>query len=172
VRPSTLSQPVTDDTETAPDADAATARPPDGSADDGDAADDGWAYPDDDPDEADVAAATERRGPTGRREVEVPLRLYKTVTVFSTLIAVASVLAGFVALDAATLRVSVVRRLVVGLLAAVDLTPGEGALTGLFAAVGLGLIGFGAAVYVFGTRFRAPGMGNAEERSDESSNDG
>lgn len=157
---------MTDSTDDVPTPDGDPAPPA------SDESDEEWAYPDDDPNEADVAAASERRGPTGRREVEVPLRLYKTVTVFSTLIAVVSVLLGFVALDAATLQVSVLRQLIVALLAGIGLAPAEGVLTGVFAVGGLGLIGLGAAVYVFGTRFRAPGMGNAEDQSDESFDDG
>ena len=37
-------------------------------------------------------------------DVVVPLRLYKTVTVFSTLIAIVAILAGFVLLDQGTQR--------------------------------------------------------------------
>jgi hypothetical protein len=98
----------------------------------------------------------------------VPLRLYKTVVVFSTLIAVVSVVVGFTLLDAATLRVSIVRALVVGALSAVGLTPSEGALSAALAALGLGIIAGGAGVYTLGTRFRTAGMGNAEADADDS----
>jgi len=98
----------------------------------------------------------------GGRDVVVPLRLYKTVVVFSTLIAVVSVVLGFTLLDAATLRVSLVRSLVVGALSAVGLVPAEGVLSAALAAAGLAIIALGAGVYTLGTRFRTEGMGNAE----------
>ena len=41
-----------------------------------------------------------------RRDVVVPLRVYKTVTVFSTLFAVLSVVGGFILVDTATQRAS------------------------------------------------------------------
>lgn len=107
-------------------------------------------------------------GPTGGRDVVVPLRLYKTVVVFSTLIAVVSVVVGFTLLDAATLRVSVVRALVVGTLSTVGVVPSEGALSTVLAALGLSIIAAGAGVYTLGTRFRTAGMGNAEADADDS----
>lgn len=94
----------------------------------------------------------------GRREVELPLRLYKSVIVFSTLIAVASVVVGFLLLDAATLGGSLLRRVVAAGFAAVGIVLAEGTLSALFAVAGLLTIAFGALVYVMGTRFRAPGM--------------
>jgi hypothetical protein len=103
------------------------------------------------------------------RDVVVPMRLYKTVTVFSTLIAVVSVVLGFMLLDAATLNVSFLGALATGLLAAVGLSVADGLLSTVFAAAGLGVIGFGAGVYVVGTRFRAEGMGKPQEDSDEAS---
>ena len=107
-------------------------------------------------------------GPTGGRDVVVPLRLYKTVVVFSTLIAVVSVVVGFTLLDAATLRVSVVRALVVGALSAVGAVPSDGALSAALAALGLSIIALGAGVYTLGTRFRTDGMGNAEADAEDS----
>ncbi|WP_144902539.1 DUF7315 family membrane protein [Halobellus captivus] len=106
-----------------------------------------------------------RRG----RDVVVPMRLYKTVTVFSTLIAVVSVVLGFMLLDAATLNVSFLGNIVRGALAAVGLTIGDGLLSTAFAALGLAIITFGAGVYVIGTRFRARGMGKSQEDSGEDS---
>jgi len=122
----------------------------------------------DDAGERDDGEESERRGAErGRRDVEVPLRLYKTITVFSTLIAVVGVVFGFVLLDAATLQVSLLRRAVVGALGIVGVVPGEDLLSAAFAAAGLLSIGLGAAVYVLGTRFRARGMGKSQEDSDE-----
>ncbi len=105
----------------------------------------------------------------GGRDVVVPLRLYKTIVVFSTLIAVVSVVLGFTLLDAATLQVSLVRGLVVGVLSAVGLVPAEGALSATLAAAGLATIALGAGVYTLGTRFRTAGMGNGEDGSNDKS---
>jgi len=106
------------------------------------------------------------------RDVVVPLRVYKTVTVFSTLIAILGVVVGFVLLDAATIRLSLLRRAVLGLLGAVGVTPPETVLSAALAVAGLAAISFGAGVYVLGTRFRARGMGNPQEDADESSDNG
>jgi hypothetical protein len=111
-------------------------------------------------------------GPTGGRDVVVPLRLYKTVVVFSTLIAVASVVVGFTLLDAATLQVSLVRALIAGGLGAVGLAPAASTLSAALAATGLAVIAFGAGVYTVGTRFRTAGMGNAEADPDGNDADG
>lgn len=88
---------------------------------------------------------------SGSRSVIVPLRVYKTITVFSTLFAIVGVVGGFVLLDAATNRAQ---------------APVE-EIDPLVAGAGLALIVAGAVVYAFSTRFRAEGMGNAKERSDE-----
>ncbi|MFC4988172.1 MULTISPECIES: DUF7315 family membrane protein [Saliphagus] len=88
-----------------------------------------------------------------RHDVVVPLRLYKTVTVFSTLIAIVSILAGFALLDAATNRAQAdIGEIGVGL-----------------SIVGVALIATGALTYAFSTRFRAAGMGNAKDEPDEGS---
>jgi uncharacterized membrane protein HdeD (DUF308 family) len=92
----------------------------------------------------------------GGRDVVVPLRFYKTVVVFSTLLAVVGVVAGFMVLDAAT--------------RAGRAPPAE--VNAPLAVVGLGLIVAGAAVFAFGARFRAPGMGKAKTDSDEPPGDG
>lgn len=92
----------------------------------------------------------------GSREVVVPLRVYKAVTVFSTMFSVFLVVGGFLALDAATKRAN---------LDLADINP-------LLALVGLAMIGGGGALYAFSSRFRARGMGNAKERTDEQSDNG
>jgi membrane protein YqaA with SNARE-associated domain len=107
-----------------------------------------------------------RVGPNGR-EVVVPLRLYKTVTALSTLGAIVTYLVGFVLLDAATLQVSVVRRLLRYLLGQVGIGIAGDVLTGVLAVAAVGSILLGTAVYVLGTRFRAQGMGKAQEDSSE-----
>jgi len=87
----------------------------------------------------------------GRRDVEVPLDVYKAVTVFSTLFAVASVLFGFVLLDIATNRSQAP-------LSEVDT---------LAAVAGIGCMVLGAATYAFSTRFRAEGMGKSKSDADQ-----
>jgi uncharacterized membrane protein len=127
----------------------------------------------DDTDDPSSDADTRRaEGADGRRDVVVPMRLYKTITVFSTLIAIVGVVVGFVLLDAATIRLSLLRRLVIGLLGAVGIVPPSALLSGVLAVLGLASIGLGAGVYVLGTRFRARGMGNPQEDADESSGNG
>lgn len=103
------------------------------------------------------------------RDVVVPIALYKRVTAYSTLAAVVTVVLGFVMLDAATLQVSLTRRLAVRVLGAVGVVPPETLLTALFSLVGIGLIAFGAGVYVLGSRFRAAGMGaeNGNSQDDD-----
>jgi hypothetical protein len=92
----------------------------------------------------------------GARDVIVPLRVYKAVTVFSTLFAVVFVLAGFVLLDSATNR------------ATAELSE----IDPLLALLGIGLLVGGAAVYAFSTRFRTEGMGKSKDESDEGSDNG
>lgn len=105
---------------------------------------------------SDVPTADRTGGDDHRREVVVPLSLYKVVTVFSTLLAVVLVVGGMIALDESTGRST--------------LEPDEISLP--LAAVGVTAIVLGAGVYAFSTRFRAEGMGNPKEDSDEDSNDG
>ena len=70
-----------------------------------------------------------------QREVVVPLRLYKTVTVFSTLFAIFSVVGGFILVDVATERASAPA-------SEIDIP---------IAIFGIGLILAGAVVYAFST---------------------
>ncbi|MFB6131328.1 MAG: hypothetical protein ABEJ28_10965 [Salinigranum sp.] len=100
------------------------------------------------------------------------MRVYKTVTVFSTLLAVVFVVVGFTFLDAATLQLSAIRQLVDAALAALGLAIPGNVVAGVLAAIGLLAIGFGAAVYIIGARFKPRGMGNSQEDSDEGSDNG
>lgn len=100
----------------------------------------------------------DRNGREGR-DVEVPMRLYKTVTVFSTLIAVFAVVFGFLLLDAAALGTGLIRQAVRSLLGLLSLSPSDSLLSAMFAVAGLASIAVGAAVYVLGTRFQAAEMG-------------
>ncbi|SEO39264.1 hypothetical protein SAMN04487948_102205 [Halogranum amylolyticum] len=133
-----------------------------------------------DPDTAERPSESGANGPADRtvddggggRDIVVPMRLYKTVTVFSTLIAVVSVVVGFVLLDAATLSISFLRRAIVGLFGALGVGVADDVLTAVLALLGLGIIAFGAGVYIVGTRFRARGMGKSQEDSDEEPDNG
>jgi uncharacterized integral membrane protein len=91
-----------------------------------------------------------------RRDVVVPLRVYKTVTVFSTLFAVLSVVGGFILIDTATQRASVPT-------SEIDVPLGV---------AGLGLILAGSVVYAFSTRFRTEEMGKSKDDADEGSGNG
>ncbi|MFC7142317.1 hypothetical protein ACFQMA_21065 [Halosimplex aquaticum] len=81
----------------------------------------------------------------------MPTAVYKRVTVFSTLIAVVAVVGGFLVLDVATDR------------ATAELSE----IDPIVALIGVALIAFGAVTYAFSTRFRAEGMGNAKDDTDE-----
>ncbi len=97
-----------------------------------------------------------RVGTSGSREVVVPMRLYKTITVFSTILAIAGVLGGFILLDVATDRTQA---------AASDVSIG-------LAILGVAMIAGGSATYAFSTRFQTDGMGNAKDDADEESDNG
>ena len=125
------------------------------------------------PEDGETQSGSADAGVGAGRDIVVPMRLYKTVTVFSTLIAVVSVVFGFMFLDAATLNVSFLGAAATGALRLVGVSVADGILSTVFAIAGLGGIGFGAGVYVIGTRFRAEGMGKPQEDSNENStNDG
>ena len=129
-------------------ADRTSGRPAESPADAGDPAD-GADKPSDGGERPDDADA-----PDG--DVVVPLRLYKTVTVFSTLIAIVAILAGFVLLDRGTQRATA--------------SPEEVSLP--LVALGLALIVGGSAVYAFSTRFRTAEMGKSKDDTDEGSDNG
>jgi len=95
-------------------------------------------------------------GESKTRDVVVPMRVYKAVTVFTTLFAVATVVGGFIVLDTATNRARATLA---------DVDP-------LLALLGVGLIVAGAAAYAFSTRFRAEGMGKSKDDTDEVSDNG
>ncbi|WP_371340797.1 hypothetical protein [Halorientalis sp. IM1011] len=90
------------------------------------------------------------------RDVEVPMRVYKAITVFTTLFAIVTVVGGFVVLDSATNRA----------------TASLSEIQPLAALAGIGLILAGAAAYAFSTRFRAEGMGKSKDDTDEQSDNG
>lgn len=100
---------------------------------------------------------TENDGGRGR-EVVVPMRVYKAVTVFATLFAVVAVVGGFFLLDVATNQAQAPLS---------EIDP-------LVAVAGLGSIAAGGVVYAFASRFRARGMGKGKDkaRADERSDNG
>jgi len=104
----------------------------------------------------------------GRRDVAVPMELYKSITVFSTLLAVVFVLLAFVMFDAATLGRSFVRELVRDAFGVVGLSVGGQPLTIAFALVGFAFLVTGSGIYILGSRFRAAEMGNAKDEAGES----
>jgi hypothetical protein len=108
----------------------------------------------------------------GRREVEVPMRVYKTVTVFSTLTAVVAVVLGFLFLDAATLSISLLGSAIRGLASAVGVTAAPGTWTTIFAICGLGFIVGGAGVYILGSRFTSPQMRKSQAAIEEDADNG
>jgi hypothetical protein len=86
----------------------------------------------------------------GGRDVEVPLEIYKIVTVFSTLFAIGMVVFGFILLDWGTQRTTA------------DLSDVNVFIT----IAGLVAIAVGAATYAFATRFRAMEMGKSKNDAD------
>lgn len=84
------------------------------------------------------------------------MRLYKTVTVFSTLIAMGGVVAGFVLLDTATNRASA--------------DPSE--VNVWIALLGVGLILLSGLVYGFSTRFQPAGMRKSKSETDQDEENG
>ena len=128
------------------------------------------------PREPDAVGPTTKAG--GRREVEVPQSLYKVVTVFSTLLAVLFVVIGFSVLDMATTVLSnppaslFVRLLTLTGLSMETLVAYNSVVALVVALFGLALIAGGAGVYVYGSRFRPPGMGKPKDEGDEGTGDG
>lgn len=108
----------------------------------------------------------------GPRDIVVPTRLFKLVTVATTLLAVPTVVLGFMFLDAATLQTSVARATVLFVVNWLGIPVDESVVSILLGFVGIGLIALGAGIYIVGSRFRAAGMGNAEEDTDEQSTNG
>lgn len=131
--------------------------------------------PESDVDRESSERADDRSRSTGGRagrDVVVPMRIYKTVTVFSTLIAAFAVVFGFLLLDAATLQAGFLHDVVTWLAGVVGLALASDVLSALFAIAGLCSIAFGAGVYILGSRFRAEGMRNSQEDSAEDSGNG
>ncbi|QCC49758.1 DUF7315 family membrane protein [Halapricum salinum] len=103
---------------------------------------------------------------TGRREdgtIVVPMRMYKGITVFSTLVATVLVVLGFVSFDAATRTDHLFRTTLRWVFEAVGVTLSVDVLNVLFGLLGVGLIVLGAGSYILGTRFKTEGMVDRDE---------
>lgn len=110
-----------------------------------------------DPNAAPDRPATGASGTSMRsREVVVPMRLYKTVTVFTTLFSAILVVGGFILLDTGTNRA----RAPVS-----EIDP-------VFTVLGLAAIAGGGLLFAFASRFRAAGMGKDKDDSDEPTDNG
>lgn len=92
---------------------------------------------------------SEKRRPSDD-DVIVPMSIFKVVTVFSTLIAAAAVVGGFVIIDMATRG---------------GLAPRD-EIDVVFALIGVGVIVLGSGIYVFSTRFRTEGMRSPKDGAD------
>ena len=98
---------------------------------------------------------------TDRRDdgtVVVPMRMYKGVTVFSTLVATAMIVLGFFMFDAATRLDNPIREIVLWAIGLTGWTPATGAVNVAFGLLGVALILLGAGSYVLGTRFKTAEM--------------
>jgi hypothetical protein len=107
-----------------------------------------------------------------RRDVIVPLAIYKRVTVVSTVLASVLVVLGFLLLDAATKQTRLLRQPIEAGLGWVGLAIGDGTLSTILGLLGLGVIATGAAIYVFGARFRTEGMGSDKTARGEHDDNG
>lgn len=96
--------------------------------------------------------------------VVVPMRMYKGITVFSTLVATFLVVLGFFLFDAATQAGNPIRQVVVWATGLVGIVPSSGTLGVGFGLAGIAAILLGAGSYVLGTRFKTAEMlGDGEE---------
>jgi hypothetical protein len=98
---------------------------------------------------------------TGRREdgtIVVPMRMYKGITVFSTLVATGLVVLGFFFFDAATRTDNLIRASVRWLVGLTGWTPPSPVLNVTFGLLGVAVIVLGAGSYILGTRFKTAEM--------------
>jgi|GEM_PF-3203931 len=111
-----------------------------------------------------------QRTPDG--SVVVPLRVYKGITVFSTLLATALVVLGFFMFDAATRLDNPIREAAVWAVGLTGWTPSTGVVSVAFGLLGVAVLLVGAGSYILGTRFKTAEMidgGTAEtdDRTDD-----
>lgn len=93
----------------------------------------------------------DERGSDGRRQVAVPMSIYKVVTVLTTFLAVVGIVVGFILIDRGTDRARA--------------APDDVDL--LVTGFGVGLIVLAAAMYAFSTRFTPPERANDKGTSTE-----
>lgn len=103
--------------------------------------------------------------------IVVPLRMYKGITVFSTLVATALVVFGFFLFDAATQPGNPIRRLVVGTFELLGWVPPTGVVDVAFGLLGVAVILLGAGSYILGSRFKTAEMVGGESDDGETSTD-
>lgn len=102
----------------------------------------------------------------GRREdgtIVVPMRMYKGITVFSTLVATGLVVLGFFFFDAATRTDNLIRTSVSSLVGLTGWTPPTQVLNVSFGLLGVAVIVLGAGSYILGTRFKTAEMVDADD---------
>ncbi|MCU4718342.1 DUF7315 family membrane protein [Halapricum hydrolyticum] len=104
------------------------------------------------------------RTPDG--SVVVPMRVYKGITVFSTLVATALVVFGFFMFDAATRLDNPIREAAVWAVGLTGWTPAVGTVNVAFGLLGIGVLLLGAGSYVLGTRFKTAEMVESEDSTD------
>jgi hypothetical protein len=119
--------------------------------------------------DADGDTVTDGDAADFRSDVIVPLAIYKRVTVVSTVLASVLVVAGFLLLDAATKQTRLLRSPIESLFEWVGVGISSNSLSVLLGVAGLAVIALGAAIYVFGARFRTAGMGS--DKTDATEND-
>ncbi|QSG06599.1 DUF7315 family membrane protein [Halapricum desulfuricans] len=103
---------------------------------------------------------------TSDGSVVVPMRVYKGITVFSTLVATGLVVFGFFMFDAATRLDNPIREAAVWTVGLTGWTPSVGATNVAFGLLGIGIIVLGAGSYVLGTRFKTAEMIDSERKRD------
>ena len=106
-----------------------------------------------------------------RREdgtIVVPMRMYKGITVFSTLVATALVVLGFFFFDAATRTDNWIRTSVSWLVGLTGWTPSTSVLNVTFGLLGVAVIVLGAGSYILGTRFKTAEMVEGTDDASES----
>jgi len=96
------------------------------------------------------------------------MRVYKGITVFSTLLATALVVFGFFLFDAATRLDNPIREIAVWAVGLTGVTPSTGVVNVAFGLLGVGVLLVGAGSYILGTRFKTAEMldGGATETGD------
>ncbi len=94
-------------------------------------------------------------GTNGRRQVAVPIELYKIVTIFTTLIAVLAIVIGFLLIDSGTNRLR---------------APAD-EVNLVVTVAGVTMIALATVIYAFSTRFTPPERANDKGTSTEASDE-